>query len=311
MVVTNQPTAVSNFIANKTGVSIVVPDPNDPIEIEYQKLQDDDEAAQAEVEKWIHESHAIDEKGRDLSSAALNQRIKTRLDLVRKAYADFLRRHPNHTRARLAYGNFLNETHDEEGAEAQWEKVRKLDPKNPAAWNNLANYYGHFGPVKKAFEYYAKAIELNPLEAVYCQNFATTVFLFRKDAKEFYHIEEQQVFDKALELYSKALKLEPDNFPLAIDVAETYYGIKPPRTAAALAAWEYALKIANDQVEREGVYVHLARIKLGAGRFDEARQHLNAITNEMYTVIKNRLTRNLLEKETKATNAPPAAVDNK
>jgi hypothetical protein len=66
------------------------------------------------------------------------------------------------------------------------------------------------------------------------------------------------------------------------------------------------LKIAGNEIERESVYVHLARIKLGVGRFDEARQHLNVITNERYTVIKNRLTRNLIEKETKAkeTNAP-------
>ena len=82
-------------------------------------------------------------------------------------------------------------------------------------------------------------------------------------------------------------------------------------TAQALAAWEYTLKVASDEIEREEVYVHLARIKIGVGRFDEARQHLDAITNEMHTVIKNRLTRNLLEKETKAANAPPAAVDNK
>jgi len=58
--------------------------------------------------------------------------------------------------------------------------------------------------VKKAFDYYAKAIELNPQEPIYYHNFGTTVYLFRKDAMDFYGITEQQVYDKALGLYSKA-----------------------------------------------------------------------------------------------------------
>ena len=45
---------------------------------------------------------------------------------------------------------------------------------------------------------------LEPDEPVYYQNFATTVYLYRKDAREFYHIGEQQVFDKALDLYRQA-----------------------------------------------------------------------------------------------------------
>lgn len=42
-----------------------------------------------------------------------------------------------------------------------------LGTNNPAVYNNLANIYGHTGPVKKAFEFYARAIELNSHEPVY------------------------------------------------------------------------------------------------------------------------------------------------
>ncbi len=100
-------------------------------------------------------------------------------------------------------------------------------PKNPAAWNQLANYYGEYGGLTNAFAYYTEAIRLDPTEPVYYQNFATTVYLFRKDAREFYHINEQQVFDKALGLYRQAMKLDPSNLVLATDYAESYYGIKP------------------------------------------------------------------------------------
>lgn len=187
------------------------------------------------------------------------------------------------------------------------EKSRELDPKNPAAWNNLANYYGHAGELKKAFEYYTKAIELNPDEPVYYHNFGTTVYLFRKDAKEFYEINEQQVFDKALDLYAKAQKLSPTDFPLATDIAQTYYGIKPLRAEEALKSWTNALAIAHDQIEREGVYLHLARIKWMAGRTNEAWAHVNSVTNAMYADLKRRMERNLqrVYGETPSTNAAP------
>ena len=43
---TNPPAAVSNMVLKKTGLSINVPDKNDPVEKEFQKLMSDDDAAQ-------------------------------------------------------------------------------------------------------------------------------------------------------------------------------------------------------------------------------------------------------------------------
>jgi tetratricopeptide (TPR) repeat protein len=137
---------------------------------------------------------------------------------------------------------------------------------------------------------------------VYYQNLATTVYLFRKDAREFYGINEQQVFDKALALYRKAIRLDPDNFSLVTDYAESYYGIRPLRTNDALVAWTNALNIAHNDAEREGVFIHLARVKTAAMRFDEARAQLDAVTNAFYADIKNRLERSLAERENAATN---------
>ena len=307
LVTTNQPAVVSNLVQQTTNLSVSAPAPDDSLEKEYQKLLDDDDAAQAEVDQWIRDNNEFAAKGGGLPAGDLNRRIQERFDPIRKSYEAFIKLHPDHARARVAFGSFLGDIHDEEGAEEQLEKALALDPKIPAVYNNLANIYGHHGPVKKAFEFYTKAIELNPRESVYYHNFGTTVYLFRKDAMEFYSIPEQKVFDKALELYDKAVKLDPTNFPLASDVAQTYYGIRPTRTDDALKAWTNALSIAHDEIEREGVYLHFGRLKMAAGRFAEARAHINAVTNEMYTTLKTRLTTNLNQQETQAkgTNAAP------
>ncbi len=322
LVATNQPAALSNLIAQKTGVTISVPDKNDPVEKEYQKLMDEDEAAVAEVDQWIEANEKRLAAGDTLGNVTLNLRIKQRYEPVKKAYEEFLQRHPNHARAQLAYGSFLNEIGEEEAAKPHMEKAVELDPKNPAGWNNLANYYGHNGPVSKAFECYAKALELKPTEAVYYQNLATTMYLFRRDATNFFKLTEQQVFNQSLALYRQALTFDPTNFMLATDFAQTYYGIPAPKsgdaeadrqaaqklTDEALAAWQTVLKLARDDKEREGVHIHFARFQINAGRLAEARQSLSMVTNAIYAGVKQQLTKKLQAREDKlkTTNAPPA-----
>jgi tetratricopeptide (TPR) repeat protein len=271
----------------------------DSVEKEFQKLMEEDDDAQAEVDKWIQERTTEND-------AEINMRIKARLEPIQRNYEDFLRRHPDHARARTAYGSFLNDIHDEDAARTQLELALQSDTNNPAVYNNLANIYGHTGPVKKAFEFYQKAIELNPSEPVYYENFATTVYLFRTDAKEYYNINEEQVFTKAMALYSNAMRLDPTNFTLASDVAQSYYGIKPWRFEDALKSWTNAYNLAHDDLEREGVHIHFARVKIQAGHFDEARNHLNTVTNQMYGQLKERLTKVLAQKEASPpTNSPP------
>lgn len=315
LLATNQPQAVSNVIQHQTGVAVNLA--TDPAEKELRTVMMADDAALDDVNQWIHEFDALDQTNKTQEvSQALNKRIMARFAVVRTGYDNFLRNHPDSAHGYLAYGSFLNSIGDVDGARVQYENSRQLDPKNPAVWNNLANYYGEFSPVTNAFAYYTEAIKLDPTEPVYYQNFATTVYLFRKDAKEFYHIDEQQVFDKALGLYRQAMKLDPDNLVLSTDYAESYYGIKPMRTNDALVAWTNALKITHNDLEREGVLIHLARTKISAGMFDEAQVTLDTVTNAAYADLKRRLERSLEDHKNPpsedpdetSTNAPAVAA---
>jgi len=321
---TNSTVALSNLVKSKVGVSAKAVRSDDPVEQAYQKLMVEDDAAQAEVDGWILEREKSGEKESDVGRAAFRARVKRRFDPVIQGYEKFLEAHPNHANARLAYGSFLNEIGEEEAGEAQWEKARELDPKNPAAWNNLANFNGHRGDVKKAFGYYEKAIELDPSEPVYFQNFATTVFLFRKDAREHYGITEQEVFAKAMALYRKAVELDPENFSTAAELAQTYYGIILPKFAdpeakkqaerkladEAIAAWQGASKLARNEAEREGINLHFARWQINSGRLTEAHKSLDAVTNDMWLRSKATLLKKLKGRESsQETNAVSSAVE--
>jgi tetratricopeptide (TPR) repeat protein len=302
---TNPAAATSNLLQQTTGIVVNIPNPNDPVEQEYNKLLEDDDAALAAVDQMMRDNEAATAKGAGVSAETLDVRIEARLAVVRKEYEDFLKRHPDHARAHIAFGSFLNDTKDEDAARVEYQKALELDPKNPAAWNDLANLYGHIGPVSKMFEFYAKAIELDPHEPVYYENLATVVYLYRVDAREYYHFtNDEPVFDKAMRLYEKAFSLDPTNFALATELAQSYYGIKPTRTEDALNAWTNALNIATTDLERQGVYIHLARFKVNAGRFAEARADVARVSDPALNELKSRILNNLaLHDYTVVTNA--------
>jgi cytochrome c-type biogenesis protein CcmH/NrfG len=308
LMATNQPVAISNVIQQSTGIAVPMVDQNDPTEKELHVLMLEDDTALAEVNDWMNTNN-IPQTNR-VARLAFQEHVRNRLDLVKHDYDHFLRNHPDSARGYLAYGSFLNDIGDEDAAAVEYENSKQLDPKNPAVWNNLANYYGEYGGITNAFVDYAEAIRLDPTEPVYYQNFATTVYLFRKDAKEYYHINEQQTFDKALGLYRQAMKLAPANLVLATDYAESYYGITPLRTNDALLAWTNALNLAQDDNEREGVMVHLARVKISAGFYTDAQADLDAITNAAFADMKGRLERSLVEHKNRPKNTDIADPTN-
>jgi hypothetical protein len=75
-----------------------------------------------------------------------------------------------------------------------------------------------------------------------------------------------------------------------------------------LLAWTNALQIARDDNEREGVYIHIARIEVAAGRFADAQAQLDVVTNTAFFELRNRIQRNLAERENPPANQTPAIV---
>ena len=146
---------------------------------------------------------------------------------------------------------------------------------------------------------------MDPKEPVYLQNLATTTYLFRRDAAETYRIDEEAVFNKALDLYRQAMKLDPTNIVLATDYAQSYYGIRPLRTNDAIAAWEHCLTLAKSDVEKQGIYLHLARVELNSGKFEVAQKHLDMVKDPSMNELKARLQKNLDRKK----NGEPADAE--
>ncbi|MEI7731688.1 MAG: hypothetical protein WCO56_19105 [Verrucomicrobiota bacterium] len=287
---------------------------NDSVDSEYRTLLRADDEAQAEVDEWIKASQSNHVESVTVAKALLQLRISRRFEPVGEAYQGFLKVHPEHTRARLAYASFLRDWGHEPEALEQLEKARTLAPANAVVWNNLGNFYGHNGPATNAFTCYARALELNPREPLYYQNYARNLLLFRGDAMNVYHLSLRDVITKAQDLYRKALELCPTNFTVASDLAQSYYAVILPVTTNAtvanqavvqlgeesLAAWRRAEAVAEDDVQRQGVWLHYARICISLQRFDDAQKHLDKVQAMEYLGTCNELTEKLKDARAKA-----------
>jgi len=307
---TNPPVAVSNLVARTLTAPLQAFE--DPRAAELREVMEFNENVESALDDLVSRY-----RNGDPSDPTRPSRIFVELQIgeqyaeVQRRYEAFIERHPDYVEGRLAFAHFLEENGSGEESLEQLKKAVEIDPRSAPAWNNLANYYGHYGEVRYAFPAYEKAVELRPFESLYLYNLATTVFLFRKDAAEYYQCDEQAVFERALGLYRKVRELRPDSFRYAFDFAQTYYGVKPaPATTPegkaeaekrladqAMEAWMDALKIADNDLDREGVHVHLARWQIRLGLLDAARTNLALVHHENHQELKQRLLRNVAMKE--------------
>lgn len=229
----------------------------------------------------------------------LRARLDQKLQPVRDAYIDFLLRHAEHARGHLAFGSFLADIGEDSEALIHDEKARDLDPTNPAAWNNLGGLYARQGQVARAFGCYEEAIRLNTNQASYPHSLGTLICLFPREASEHYRCKASETLPRAVLLYEAAIRLDPENFEYWQDLAETFYGgpSSPPAKPEirdewgkkALSAWTNALTRATIDIQREGVYLHMARWHLRLGEKESASKRLSQVTLHALLPLKREL----------------------
>jgi tetratricopeptide (TPR) repeat protein len=264
------------------------------------RLAERDKAARDDIHRWVRETLHHDPLCDAKVSDFLSRRVAHRVETVRLSYEDFLAARPQHNEVRELFELFCDDFTAELAALRLWERERDEDSRNPVAWNNLAHFYGHEGPTSMAFDCYEKMLKLQPEDAVYYRNFAITVFLYRRDAMEYFQEDEQKVYDRSLKLYAEALRRAPKDFGIASELAESYFVIRPVRVNEAIKAWEQALSTANDEMEQGLSRLGLARFAITAGHFERAKELLNQVVAPELEAQRAIVLRTLQQKEASA-----------
>ncbi|HUJ08929.1 MAG TPA: tetratricopeptide repeat protein [Verrucomicrobiae bacterium] len=233
-----------------------------------------------------------DEMSGDTSPAA-EKRFHAFERRLENDYKHFLNDHPKHTRAMVAYGDYLSDLGREEEAMTWWKKAITIDPKEAYAYNDIANYYGHNGRAADALKLYDKAIELVPTEPVFRFNWATTCVCFRNESKTVYGWTKDEIFQHSLGQFRKARDLDPQNFDLSTAYAETFYMMPKPDWEEAYAAWKYCLGQPLDDDQRQLVFMHLARVCIHLQRYQEAQEWTTKLpaNSPLHRALERRITR--------------------
>jgi tetratricopeptide (TPR) repeat protein len=228
------------------------------------------------------------------ASPAAKARIHAQERRLENDYRHFLNDHPDHARAMVAYGDFLEDHQREEEALRWWQKAVTVDPREAYAYNDIANYYGHNGRAADALKLYDKAIALAPTEPIFRFNWATTCVSFRNQSREVYGWTNEEIFQRSLDQFRKARDLDSQNFELATAYAETFYMVPKADWEAAYAAWKYCLNLQLDEPQRQLVFMHLARVSIKRERYEEAREWAAKIPAE--NPVRHALERQMVER---------------
>ena len=268
-----------------------------PPDTQLSKILKADNLAITEITGWIYQN--LDRiRANETERDALALRIHDRLNIVRQQYLEFLKQHPKHTKARIAYASFLTHIDNRQGAIEQWKQALTEEPKNAAALNNLATHLGTIAlqthntdGLEEAFKAMSKAVAITPKEPLYHHNYATLLCSFPIAATKHYKIRSNQVIQKAINEYDLALELNPDDFEFAADRAEAFLDLKPFRYQEALKAWSTALKIASNQGERDWAYLQTAIAHYKANQWNKVPVTLDKMSGEQHQSLSGQLRR--------------------
>ncbi|HSH93387.1 MAG TPA: hypothetical protein VK968_04525 [Roseimicrobium sp.] len=166
----------------------------------------------------------------------------------------------------------------------------------------LAQEYLDEGPISSAFESLEKALVLAPDEPAIHQSLGEALFACRRDAMAYYGLSEEQIFDSAFKHLEKAMELDPENFDLAKEIANSHFVLKPIRYEAARDAWFRAAALSYTELEIQEVYLNLARLETMVGHMDLARAHIAKVTDPGYSEARGILQRQFVRKSDPAVH---------
>lgn len=201
-------------------------------------------------------------------------------------YGDLAAEYPADARVRNARAESLWTRDERDRALAEWTAAEKLDAKNAAVLDHLADAWLAEGDVRKAAGYAARAVASEPGNAGYHFALANLTFLFRHDLTNAASPDSGAVLQKALTHFSEASRLAPLNSDYARSYAETFYSLPTPDWEAALAAWTHYREIAP---KKDFAWLNLARVQLKLGRKQEAMDCLSSIQGPEFKKLKQRL----------------------
>lgn len=201
---------------------------------------------------------------------------------LRRMYADLERNYPLDASIENGYAEFLWNIEDREQAMRRWRAAEQIDPRNGVVLNHLGGAHLAIGEVRQAFNWFTRAVEVEPNNPLYHFNLANVAFVFRHDLEK----GDENAFALAHHHFAEASRLAPADAEYARAYAEVFYSIPNPDWSAALAAWNRFREVTTN---KDFALLNLARVHMKLGQKDQARACLAEVKGSEFGKLKARL----------------------
>jgi tetratricopeptide (TPR) repeat protein len=209
--------------------------------------------------------------------AFTEQQLVDRLHKLSEAFAEYAADFPNDVMGLILWARLLQVMEKDEAAMQLFLKADALDPEIAVVKQQIGNHLAETGEGINALSYLFRAVELEPMEAVYHYQLGELLHHFR-DTYIDKGILTRANLDAAMQrAFRQAALLQTDEFDLQMRYGESYYDVESPDWERALNHWQ-ALEVATTEVFREQIIaLHLARVLLELNRPKEALKALEDI----------------------------------
>lgn len=196
--------------------------------------------------------------------------LQRRIEELTQSYRTYLTDHPDDVNALILYGKLLRRTDQTNQAFTAFLKADELDPKLAVVKQQIGTHLAEQGKGKAALTFYLQAVEIEPETALYHFSLGQLLYEFRDEFLKDQIFTRDALDRETVKAFHKAAMLTPDNFDFQMRLGEAYYDQASPDWKSALLHWNEVRKTIDDELRREIVDLHRARVLGKLGRIQEA-----------------------------------------
>jgi tetratricopeptide (TPR) repeat protein len=200
---------------------------------------------------------------------------------MRHIFTDLERKYPANAAIKNSYGSFCEYRREGTGRAA----MAGRGTNRPEKWSGSESSGGSkvaAGDWQQAFNWFSRAIEAEPRNALYHFNLANVAFLFRHQLEA----ADDKAFAIALQHFAEASRLAPADPEYLRAYAEAFYSVPDP---TGMPHWQPGSAFRELTSNKDFALLNLARVHMKLGQKDQARACLAGVKGSEFAKLKARL----------------------
>lgn len=244
--------------------------------------------AERKLLEIVARERALEERLTNAASVDRSQAMGE-IRALSRDYQNYLARNREDLYAHLLYGKFLYRAGDNEGALQVFLAADNLDGNQAVTKQHIGNLLAEGGNFAEALNYFLQAIDLAPQEPVYHFSVGQVLAEYREDFLEIRLYKPATLDAQMQAAFHEAQALEPENADFAFRYGESFYDVAEPDWEIALGFWEDLAEEDLSAVQRDALALHVARVLVELGRFEQARERIASVEREAFAATKANL----------------------